>query len=341
MALLVAPVSGQASPAQVVVAGSIITPDERSPAGLFAYLTSGDVVDSVRIGESGTFGLEVERPRCGALALRIDAAPGEERRYHPALVSIVAPARTRARTSSARPDSVPALRVLLVPTRVVVDGGTHGGAVVPIHVDAALSPPWERTRYWRVARAGLPGFGTPVAWADERFPIPVALRGRGGVRSSDSASFWAIARQLESDFGRSLFVPAADDPAEEEILRLIVTVEPRTEADGLTFITYNSLGEIYQAAIALRSAASFRDARLISHELMHALGFGHSSGWYSATNIGLDLSPARATASDVGYAQLLYRLRRAHIAQRATDGILASSVEARLQVSAAASRCGP
>ena len=323
------------------VRGSVVLPDEGTPAGLYAYLTSAGFRDSMAIGESGTFELTVRPNHCGPLELRIDAPEGADRRYHAAYIGLDASGRPLdQRSSRRRGDSSDVLRVLLVPTRYTIDGGTYAGTVVPIFLDAALAPGWERTRYWRVARAASEGFGTPVAWPESFFPIPVSLRAPGGVSYSDSAAFWRSARQLEMDFGRSLFQSAPDEPGAEEIWKIIVTVEPMAGSAGMTFVTYDSFGAIYEVTIAIRMRGYFADARLISHELMHALGFGHSSGWYSAAGPSPS-TPPRATATDVAYAQLLYRLRRAHVSQGATHGILASSRETRRALSARASLCSP
>ena len=334
-----APLSARSTTVPLAVRGSVILPDEGSPTGLHAYLSSDGHRDSVAIGDAGVFELAITPAHCGPLELRIDSPPATDRRYHAARVHLDRAGNAIGPRS--RPpglDGETPLRVLLVPTRHVIDGGTHAGTVVPIALDAALAPGWERTRYWRVARAASDGYGTPVAWPATFFPIPVALRARGGVSASDSAAFWSTARQLETDFGRSLFEPVPDDPTGEEIWKITVMVEPAVTTAGMTFVTYDSHGAVYEATIAIRSRGLFADERLVSHELMHALGFGHSSGWYSAAT-PTPGTPSRATASDVAYAQLLYRLRRAHIAQRATHGILASSREARSPLSARASQC--
>ena len=336
-----APLSARPEHGGPTVRGSIILADEGSPTGLYAYLRSATYRDSVPIGEAGSFALDVAEAHCGPLELRVDTPPDAERRYHAAVVGLDAAGRPLGhgpRAQRSQPDA--ALRILLVPTRFVIDGGTYAGAVVPIFLDAALAPGWERTRYWRVARAGSEGYGTPVAWPESFFPIPVILRARGGVGAADSIAFWRAARQLEMDFGRSLFQPAPDEPADEEIWKIVVVVASSAGSAGMTYVTYDSFGAIYEVMIAIRTREYFADARLISHELMHALGFGHSTGWYSAAG-GSTSTPARATATDIAYAQLLYRLRRAHIAQQATHGILASSAEVRRALSARASRCAP
>ena len=334
------PLIAGALPTAPVVRGSVVLPDEGSPNGLYAFLTSATHRDSTAIGAAGAFAIAVTPAHCGPLELRVDAPEGADRRYHPALVGLDAAGRPiDARPGRDRAVGSDALRVLLVPTRFTIDGGTYAGTVLPIFIDAAFAPSWERTRYWRVSRAPGEGFGTPVAWPESFFPIPVTLRAPGGVGHADSVAFWRTARQLEMDFGRSLFKPAPDEPAEEEIWKIIVTVEPMAGSAGMTFVTYDSFGAIYEVTVAIRLRSYFSDARLISHELMHALGFGHSNGWYSAAGPSVS-APSRATASDVAYAQLLYRLRRAHLSQEATHGILASSRDMRRALSARASRCG-
>ena len=324
---------------RTVVRGAVVLPDDGSPIGLYAYLTSEAGSDSVAVDAAGTFALPMADMDCRAVTLGIDTPDGTERRYHRAVIRLDAARPPASRfTSLGRADTLPEFRILLIPTHVTIDGGSYSGLRVPIHVDAALAGRWERTRFWRVARSAPDGFGTPVAWPEALFPVPVSLRARGGVSSADSAAFWRAARQLEADFGRSLFEPAPDAPAVEEIWRIIVMVEPAAAAAGITYVTYDSHGAIYEATVALRSATYLGDAPLVSHELLHALGLGHSSGWRSASSPTYG-SVSRVTAADVAHAQLLYRLRRAHTAQRATHGLLASAAEPRRPISAVASRC--
>jgi hypothetical protein len=347
--LLVAPVVFGATsspfrtepPAQRLVHGHVVLPDEGSPAGLHAYLTSPSHSDSVALDAAGTFSIAVADAHCGPLDLRIDTPPDADRRYHRSIVRLESQRRPAPRYATGRAvDTLASLRVLLVPTHVVVEGGTYAGTRLPVYVDGAVASEWERPRFWRIARSTHEGYGMPVAWPEGLLPIAVSLRARGGVRSADSAAFWRTARQLEADLGRSLFQPAPDEPGPEEIWRITVTVEPNARSAGMTYITYDSQGGIYEATIAVRSAAYLGDARLVTHELMHALGFGHATSWFSVTNAS-PASTAHVTPLDVGHAQLLYRLRRAHIAQAATHGLLASSDDSRRALSAAASRCVP
>ena len=106
-----------------------------------------------------------------------------------------------------------------------------------------------------------------------------------------------------------------------------MSLNPAEDTPGITFITYDGRGDVFDATIAIRSAMLLSDPRIITHELLHALGFGHAAGWVSVMSTAYQSVP-RATAADVAYAQLFYRLRRAHVEQRATHGILASAADA-------------
>jgi hypothetical protein len=52
-------------------------------------------------------------------------------------------------------------------------------------------------------------------------------------------------------------------------------------------------------------------SHIVSHEMMHALGFGHTSQWNSIMNSGYG-APASLTVEDVAYAQYAFELRAAN-----------------------------
>jgi hypothetical protein len=322
--------SGAARPA--VIRGRVLLPDDGSPRGLRAWLSTPTHFDSADVDATGAFTLALPQPDCDSIDILFDASPGFARRYHPARLRVPVP----------RPGDTTGLetiRVLLVPTSFTVEAGTYAGATVPIDVDAAVAGPRERARYWRISRFAQ-SRGVPVGWPVDRFPIPLSVFGRSApMRSADSATFWAVARQLEQDVGRTLFRPISQDSAESEGWSIRVTVDPAEESAGITFITYDGVGDVYEATIAIRSSMLLADSRVVSHELMHALGFGHSVGWSSVMG-GPNQSATRATASDVAYAQLFYRMRRVYIEQHATHGVLETAAEARRRMPISVSRRG-
>jgi hypothetical protein len=113
---------------------------------------------------------------------------------------------------------------------------------------------------------------------------------------------------MESDMGMHLFEPAtlgADSDPDDVI---VVDTKSMASADGMTLVTWSSPGGIYDARVFVRSAATLHNPRVVAHEMMHALGFGHTSAWISIMNSGA-LSPTRLTLDDVAYAQFAFAQR--------------------------------
>ena len=308
---------------QVVLHGLVLLPDDGSPIGLRAHLVTPTRTDSADIDAAGSFDFILPRIDCDSADIRIDARDPTMRRYHTARLRVAMPSgRVRDTVGTM------SIRVLLVPTSYTIAGGSYAGTVVPISVAAAFAGAGERTRYWRVSRSAS-ARGVPIGWPDERFPLPVAVSGRSSsLAGADSAAFWAIARQLERDVGRTLFRPISIDSARSEGWSVTLSVDPAEHSPGITFITHDGWGDLFDATIAIRSSPLLSDERVVTHELVHALGFGHAVGWHSVMNSPFQAS-ARATATDVAYAQLFYRLRRMHIEQGATHGILDSAADMR------------
>lgn len=185
----------------------------------------------------------------------------------------------------------------------VIRCGTYAGDTIAIDHSAATR---RGSAFWRVSRIG--GQRRIVGWNPSRLPARVAFRAERGVAPPDSIAFWTILHMMEADLGMRLFEPAVlaahDDP--EDVI--VVDFRPMTAAAGLTSVTWAKSGALYDARVYLRSTATLRDQRIVTHEMMHALGFGHTSSWTSVMN-GYDGSTRRLTKSDVAYVQAALDLR--------------------------------
>jgi hypothetical protein len=179
----------------------------------------------------------------------------------------------------------------------LVHGGTYAGQAV--RVDPGLASR-RSSRFLRVSR--LKGESRYVGWNPSHLPASVAFRPGSGITEADSATFWSILRQMEEDIGMRLFEPAmlsADaDPAEV----IIVGTKAMASEEGLTMVTWTANGALYDARVYVRSRVTLRSPRIVTHEMMHALGFGHTSAWTSVMNSG-GSAPQRLTLHDVAYAQ--------------------------------------
>jgi hypothetical protein len=250
-------------------------------------------------------------PLPGRVTLRVfsdSTAP----RYHTSVIALDAGA-----------PSAPA-RVVLVPTHWRVRGGAFDGRDVRIDPARATTRYGEGTGYWRLTNRGRLA-GRAVSWATDSFPLRMAFRRERGdpsISASDSAGFWENARALERLVGRPLFRPATfeevNEPGADGIL---VTINRGMPAAGKTFITYDQAGRIYEALVTVSQRDFLVQPRVATHELMHAVGFGHTGAWSSVmgpNTSGVDTP----SVEDVAYAQLYYAISQLQRDREAPFGIL-------------------
>jgi hypothetical protein len=291
----------------------VITADSGGVEGVHVVASDGRGSYEALLDSSGVFVGSFPSPPSGRVILRVfsdSSAP----RYHTSVVTL----------DPSAPNE-PA-RVVLVPTHWRIRGGAFDGRDVPIDPVRATTRYGEGTGYWRLTRHGRLA-GRAVSWATDSFPVRVAFRHERGdptISASDSVGFWAKATALEQMVGRPLFRPATfeevDAPGADGIL---VTVEHRMSAAGKTFITYDQSGRIYEALVTVSQREFLVESRVATHELLHAIGFGHTGAWSSIMGphtAGID-SPS---VEDIAYAQVYYAIGRLQREREAGFGILES-----------------
>lgn len=320
--LSLVPLLASARPAPERVAGRLITADGGAPGPMRVVLRQGARADTAEVAEDGSFFLEVARPSAAA-EVRVEGLGEAARRFHPSV------ARLRAG------DLADELRVVLVPRVWVVRSGAYAGTPVEISLELAFAPACRNCSSFfregvRDANNGRP---TPTpSWPARAFPLRVAFRGETlaeRISPRDSAAFWRAVESLEADLGRDLLRPARygetlpDERGSPEDV-VLVEADPRLRRVGWGS-TISQGGDIIYGAIRVRGAGVFSErggARLLKHEMLHALGLGHTCSWPSVmaqipecTSLSVD-SP---TAEDVayfevlGYARELQRLFRAQL----------------------------
>lgn len=183
-----------------------------------------------------------------------------------------------------------------------VRGGSYAGVVVAIDRAAATR---QNSRFWRLS--GTAAGGRIVGWNPSRLPAPVALRAGRGGSESDSAAFWEILRQMERDMGMQLFTPASLSLDVDPVDVIVVETKRMAGQEGITLITWSASGSPYDSRVYLNSNATMHNPQTVTHEMMHALGFGHTSGWSSVMNVGS--AAKRLTVEDVAYAQVAFDSR--------------------------------
>ncbi|MDF2772951.1 MAG: hypothetical protein K0S86_2446 [Geminicoccaceae bacterium] len=296
--------------------GRIFAADGGSLERIRVVATDGRGTYEAIVDTSGVFvGAFPSAPQ-GRVTLRIftDSAL----RYHPSVV-------TFGHGVPERP-----VRLILVPTRWTISGGTFAGRQVRIDPLQAVSRVGGAAGFWRVTRGGGIS-GRPVSWVVDSFPVRVAFRREPDdprIASRDSAEFWTLAEEVERDLGRSLFRPAAPDEIERGADGIFVTIDRGMPAAGRTFITYDESGRIFEALVSVSQREFLGDPRIAMHELLHAIGFGHVGAWPSVMGPSTR-GISRPTPEDVAYAQLYYAISALQRQREAPYGILEAGREIR------------
>jgi hypothetical protein len=201
--------------------------------------------------------------------------------------------------------------VIAIPASWRIDAGSYTGTVVAINARDAVGSGNERG-FWR--RAPVTGRGeTILGWPPAAFPLRIAFdrqRSSERIAPQDSAAFWAAADQLEQDIGADLFTPATFESSRPDGT---ISVEIGSQyAEGHTFLVWNMQGDAYDGVVTLRHASTTQNAAVVTHELLHLIGFGHTGAWRTTMH-PVTAGIARATPHDVAYAQLALHLRKRQV----------------------------
>ena len=187
-------------------------------------------------------------------------------------------------------------------TTVTIESGTYAGTIVDIAKGSATH---RGSHMWRVTRRDE---RRVVGWNPSRFPIGVAFRPGSGITADDSVAFWRTVAQMQSDLGAVVFTPAtlneADDP--EDVI-VVGTRSMSSSAAGVTYVTWSTNGLIYDARVFFKSPDKLHEPATVTHEMMHALGFGHTPDAGSMMNASP--STQRLSARDVAFVQLAIQSR--------------------------------
>ena len=318
------------APTVAAISGKLIPADGASPAGLRVFLRSESLSDSVEVDSAGgfTLPLPVQIPD-ETFELLVDAADRSMRRHLPALV------RMR------REELAGEHRFVLVPRQWTIPAGTYAGQTVEISLVQAFAPSCSDCSGFYLRGGNSRATGRPnltQGWAESAFPLRVAFdRERSGDRitARDSAAFWSTVGTLEERLGSDLFrpvpydetIPGEDEPEPEDVV--LIWIDPGLRFSGLG-IAVSEGSKIIYGAVRIRRAALITDAQgseLVGHEMMHALGVGHTCSWRSLVadpHTCFFLRSSSATPADVAYWQLARRVRDLQQVQDARWGIEAA-----------------
>ncbi len=276
-----------------VLHGMLVNVDSAPVAGASVVVDWGGIIDTIAADSAGRFAIMQRSTPRDTVTVSIvpDAA------FHGAVLRIPV---DRIRDEA---------DVVLLPNRWAIRGGAFAGDTVSFSPAAALRRS-ERESFSRIASSRHGARRDMVAWPRERLPIPLAIHRDSGQRitEADSVELWRTIAALEGELGMVLFKPANDSAVIEDGWGASVRVDPSLTASGLTFDTWQGPGQLFDAAITVRHASDFADRTIMFHELLHALGFGHTSAWSSIMAKHVSAATQALTEEDVAYTQVLLRL---------------------------------
>jgi hypothetical protein len=302
-----------------VLRGRVVAADGARTDSLRAFVrwrALGDTalrVDSAAVDSAGRFALPMPVGAADSLQVIVDAADRGARAYHPAL------ARIHRREAQAEHG------IVLVPRTWTIPSGRYAGEAVVVSPHRARTPVCPRCSVFWV-RDPVPGQDAVrfQGWPASRFPLRVGFDREHSVPAGaapDSAAFWRGVESMEDAFGMDLFRPVRYAQTLSEGIEeigpddvVLVVIDPSLPVAGLTMVL-GRRGIVEYAAVSLQRRDVVRTgygAELVGHEMMHALGFGHTCSWRSLS-ADLQRCPQMRTPApspeDVAHAQVLYRVR--------------------------------
>jgi hypothetical protein len=313
-AVSVASARNPVEPGTYAFGGRVIPADGGDLTGVRVIATDARGSYEAIIDSSGMFVGAFSTPPSGRVTLHVfsdSAAP----KYHTSTVRL-GPGLPASPT-----------RIVLIPMRWRVRGGDFDGRHVDIDPLRATARSTEGSGFWRVTRRGHFA-GRAVSWVPDSFPVRVAFRHEASdptISESDSLGFWRIAEGVERTLGRSLFRAAPFTEIDSGADGILVTVRRGMSAAGRTFITYDQTGRIYEALVTVSRREFLTEERIAAHELLHAIGLGHTRAWPSVMgpSTGSNDSPS---VDDIAYAQLYYAISDLQRQREAPFGILEATV---------------
>jgi len=217
------------------------------------------------------------------------------------------------------------LEVVLIPTAWTVQRGRYVGARRAIDIVKAFGSDANDTHFLNYFS---PTKGILVGWTEDDLPISVGYDTTGSTRrwtAADSVWFWSTLIDVNDALGRTMFKPVTTVrlSAPRVIGVRVDYTTPQTREGSLGIdldackppvrVCTGGHGSIILGyPVFFRTAFEEENFRVMQHEMMHALGFGHACYWPSVVmHTGVDCAPTvpkDISVDDAAYIELVLRL---------------------------------
>ena len=250
---------------------------------------AASATDTVDLDRLGRFAILTPESIDDSVVVSVVGPP--DARYYPTRVTVP---RTRLADE---------LRILVLPRAWTIRRGRFAGNTVRIIPGDALRRTSDHGSFGRVAAQHV------VGWDASNFPLRVVLRHDLGpiISTRDSIAFWQAAHEVDDAIGSTLFRPASDTAGDDRVFPIDVRLDPGMAASGLTYVSWDRTGRVFEGSVRFRTSREIEHPSVVAHELLHALGFGHTTAWPSAMQ-ARNSELRSLTAEDAAFAQLLMRL---------------------------------
>jgi hypothetical protein len=215
--------------------------------------------------------------------------------------------------------------VVLIPTSWTLRRGRYAGARRAIDIVKAFGSDADDTHFLNYFS---PAKGTLLGWSEDNLPISVGYDTTGSTRRwtpADSAWFWSTLIDMNEALGRTMFVPVTTvgltTPGAIGVRVDYSTPGTRQGSLGIDLdqckppvrVCSGGHGTIVLGyPVFFRPVFDEENFRVMQHEMMHALGFGHACYWPSVVmHTGVDCAPTvpkDVSVDDAAYVELVLRL---------------------------------
>ena len=148
------------------------------------------------------------------------------------------------------------------------------------------------------------GVNRLLGWAESQLPLRLAFdrrRSSDAITAADSVAFWSVAERMERDLGMRLFMPAEVGVDTSGAGLVSVEIGAQPGSDGHTFVSWTAPGDANDGVVLFRRASTLRDSHVVTHELLHLIGFGHATGWPTVSLAsGLEISGTSSVDQNPG-----------------------------------------